>query len=379
MISALDRHGISLQLTPMQLPEAVPQPGSVLAGFNELATAAVQENPCLVLHPGEPARMILQVRNWEVHSLQLLFWVEGNFPADWCQLVPETAKQVINTINRSGAWQAIDLEEIEISAKGKWSGELLFLIPSNFFEDWQAIKSGSKKRLNLNLRGSLSVYQRHSHNQQPVLEYMQQVNFDLYVRPHSNYVNLLPLLYREVDFINRLISIFEQAFEPVVNSYRSMWANLDPLTSPQALLPFLSYWVAWHVEPHWNLKQQRRLIRHAMELYRWRGTRRGLRLYLHLYTGLPLDDDVPQEANKHISITEPFGAGMVLGNSRIGEDAVLGGGNPYHFVVRLRSDRDRAIDEQLVRRILDSEKPAFCTYELIIENLYDTSLSRSTN
>ena len=70
---------------------------------------------------------------------------------------------------------------------------------------------------------------------------------------------------------------------------------------------------------------------------------------------------------------------MVLGNSRIGEDAVLGGGNPYHFVVRLRSDRDRAIDEQLVRRILDSEKPAFCTYELIIENLYDTSLSRSTN
>jgi hypothetical protein len=98
-----------------------------------------------------------------------------------------------------------------------------------------------------------------------------------------------------------------------------------------------------------------------VEIYRWRGTRKGLRLYLHLYTGLP-------ETDQHISITEPFGQGMVLGNSRLGEDTVLGGGNPYHFVVRLRSDRNIKIDEQLVRRIIDSEKPAFCSYKLIIEN-----------
>ena len=106
-----------------------------------------------------------------------------------------------------------------------------------------------------------------------------------------------------------------------------------------------------------------------MELYRWRGTRRGLRLYLHLYTGLPLDDDIPQEANKHISITEPFSSGMVIGSSYLGVDTMLGGGNPYHFVVRLRFEGDRTIDEQLVRRIIDSEKPAFCTYELIVENI----------
>lgn len=369
MISALGQYGISLQLTPMQLPEAVPQPGLVLAGSNELATTAVQENPRLVLHPGEPARMILQVQNWEARSLELLLRVEGNFPADWCQLVPETPKPEISTRSSSDEWHAIDSEETEIPAKGKWSGELLFLIPDNFFEDWQAIKSGNKKRLNLNLRGSLSVYNRRRRNHQSVLELMAQVDFDLYVRPHSNYVNFLPLLYREVDFINRFIGIFEQAFEPVVNSFSSMWANLDPLTSPQALLPFLAHWVAWPQEAHWNLNQQRRLIRQAVELYRWRGTRKGLRFYLHLYTGLPLDEDIPQEANKHISITEPFGSGMVLGNSHLGEDAVLGGGNPYHFVVRLRSDCDRTIDEQLVRRIIDSEKPAFCTYELIIENL----------
>ena len=82
------------------------------------------------------------------------------------------------------------------------------------------------------------------------------------------------------------------------------------MTSPQALLPFLAHWVAWPVEPHWSLNHQRRLIRRAVEIYRWRGTRKGLRLYLHLYTGLP-------ETDQHISITEPFGQGMVLGNSRL--------------------------------------------------------------
>ena len=35
MISALGQYGISLQLTPMQLPEAVPQPGVMLAGSEE--------------------------------------------------------------------------------------------------------------------------------------------------------------------------------------------------------------------------------------------------------------------------------------------------------------------------------------------------------
>lgn len=372
MVSVLTQHGgISLKLEPMQLPEAVPQPRFFSAVFRELATTEVQKNPSLTVHPGEPTCMIVQVENWETSSLQLSVWVQGNFPNDWCQLVPERPRQITNIRSSSDEWHLIDTKSIEIPAKGKWSGELLFNIPDNFIEDWQAIKSGNKKRLNLDWRGSISVYTRHSHNRQPVEELIEQVNFDLYVRPHGDekYVGKLPLIYREQDFVNRFISILEQAFDPIVNSCDSMWANLDPLTCPQALLPFLAHWVAWSQEADWNLNQQRRLIRQAVELYRWRGTRKGLRLYLHLYTGLPLDDDILQEANKHISIIEPFSSGWVLGKSRLGVDTVLGGGKPYHFIVRLRCEGDRTIDEQLVRRIIDSEKPAFCTYELIIEKL----------
>ena len=243
MVSVLTQHGgISLELIPMQLPEAVPQRRLLSAGFRELAITQEQKNPSLIAHPGEPAWMTVQVENWKASSLQLIVWVKGNFPDSWCQLVPETPKQITNTRSSSDEWHPIDAESIEIPAKGKWSGELLLCIPDNFFEDWQAIKYGNKNRLNLDWRGSISVYTRHSHNDQPVVELMEQVDFDLYVRPHSHqeYVGRLPFIYREQDFVNRFISIFEQAFDPVVNSCDSMWANLDPLTCPQGLLPFFS-------------------------------------------------------------------------------------------------------------------------------------------
>ncbi|WP_251959485.1 phage tail protein [Nostoc commune] len=179
----------------------------------------------------------------------------------------------------------------------------------------------------------------------------------------------MPILYREVDFIGRIHeNTLSKLFKPIVNSYNVMWANLDPLTAPQALLPFMAHWVAWQVDSVWDLQQQRRLIRRAVELYRWRGTRKGLRLYLHLYTGLPLDEHLTNEADKHISITEPFGPSFIIGDAQLG-NAVLAGGQPYHFIVRLRSNISSGIiNEQLIQRIIEQEKPAFCTYELSIEN-----------
>jgi phage tail-like protein len=131
------------------------------------------------------------------------------------------------------------------------------------------------------------------------------------------------------------------------------------------LLPFLSYWVGWDIDPILDLKQQRRLMRRAIELYTWHGTKRGLRLYLHLYTGLPLDEDIPDENAKHISITEPIGESFVVGEAIIGE-AILGGGRAFHFAVQLRSDASYRIEEALVRKIIEQEKPAFCSYELLI-------------
>jgi phage tail-like protein len=340
MVQNLSSPAVRIQLTPMQIPEAVPGAGLTFARPERMDAAAQS----LLLHPGEPSEMIVQVQNLEPHPLRVSLKVEGNFPSEWCQ---------------------IGTEGSEIQPRGQMDAVLHFTVPATFFEDQQAIVPGEQDRLNLNFR-SLVVINIESGTDR--LQIQHSDYFDLYVRPYSAYMEFLPVLYREVDFIGRFMKIFEQAYQPVIDSFNVSWANLDPLTAPKALLPFLAHWVAWPVDSVWDLHQQRRLIRRAVELYRWRGTRKGLRLYLHLYTALPLDEDIGNEADKHISITEPFGPSFILGSAQLGS-AILAGGEAFHFIVRLRPNVSNInLNEQLIRRIIDQEKPAFCTYELVIEN-----------
>ncbi|MBD2343788.1 phage tail protein [Anabaena subtropica] len=340
MVQSRSTPAVKIDLTPMQIPEAVPEAG--LAAFT-MAEGVNVTGHSLLLHPGQPSEMVVQIKNLQQRPLRLNLRVEGDFPAEWYR---------------------IGTEGNEIAPGEQMQAVVYFQIPVTFFEDQQAIAPGKKDKLTLNYHNFIVIHldpgtdDEHIEKSDP---------FGLYIRPWSVYMEFLPILYREVDFIGRFMKIFEQTYQPVVDSFNIMWANLDPLTAPQALLPFLAHWVAWPIDSGWDLNQQRRLIRRAVELYRWRGTRKGLRLYLHLYTGLPLDENLPNEADKHISITEPFGKSFIIGEAELG-NAVLAGGKAYHFVVRLRPEVPNTIHEQLIRRIIEQEKPAFCTYELTIEN-----------
>jgi phage tail-like protein len=46
-----------------------------------------------------------------------------------------------------------------------------------------------------------------------------------------------------------------------------MWANLDPLTAPQALLPFMAHWGCWQVDSSLGSPTTTALIRRAVELF----------------------------------------------------------------------------------------------------------------
>lgn len=342
MVQARSSPLLKLSLTPMRIAEVAPQDelSSVLAPG--IATESLADTTSLVVYPGEPSEMVVQIKNFSpVSTIALQLNVQGNFPAEWVQLGTEGQ---------------------QLRPQEQMDAVLYFQIPTNFFENHAAVRPTQP---NLKLQYHVLVVAQataeHSESQ------LYQTEFNLYVRPRSLYLDFLPALYREVDFIGRFLKIFEQGFEPIVQSLDLMWAHLDPLTAPEALLPFLAQWVGWNIEPGIEVDRQRRLIRQAVELYRWRGTRRGLRLYLHWYTGLPLDDHISNEFDKHISITEPFGGAFVIGETTLAETAVLGGGQPYHFCVRLRADR--SLDEALIRRIIEQEKPAFCTYDLEIDSI----------
>lgn len=372
MVSVLTSKSASLHISPMQISATTSQGGSRM-----LATEAIegsQQQYEFVVYPGELCRVALEIKNWESQPQKLSLKLDGTFPLEWCQVQTDTSsapefgttpQNSVAQLSGTAMEATINLVTLEVAAKKSRHADLWFLIPNDFFEGEDTLQ-GSKGN-QLNFRGCLSIYASQSLNQGSSPYPIQESNFELNVRPRSNYTAFLPIVYQEVDYIHRFIKIFEQAFEPVVNSFSSMWAHLDPLTAPQALLPFLAHWVDWSIDAQLDLNHQRRLIRRAVEIYRCRGTRKGLRFYLHLYTGLPLDEQIDREEDKSICITEPFGQGCVFGLAYVGEDAVIGGGKPYHFDVRLRAQPNRPIDEQLVRRIIDQEKPAFCSYSLRIE------------
>ena len=326
---------LGLKLTPLIQPEASLNKGGELTG---LATEpeSVNENTNLLVQPGKSSQIVLHINNHSQEQIQLQIEVKGNFPSSWCQWHSEGQLLRQN-------------QEMLIGVN--------FLVPADFFESDQIISP------NLDYQSVVYVYYQINGGSN---QYLETITFNFYIRPHSLYLQFLPSIYREIDFIGRFLKIFEQAFEPTVKGLEAMWGYLDPHTAPKTLLPFLAHWVGWEMIPNLDVFRQRRLIANAIEIYRWRGTKKGLRFYLHLYTNLPLDEELT-ESNKHICIEEMSGNGFVLGNAHLGQETFLGGGRPYHFIVRLKQEFSGQINESLVRLIIEQEKPAWCTYELYLE------------
>ncbi|HEY9735278.1 MAG TPA: phage tail protein, partial [Trichocoleus sp.] len=321
----------SLDLVPMRLADVSLAYGAALSPASDDIASTAPEAVNLLLHPGEPDELLLRLRNQTDHPLRFVVRVTGSFPEAWC---------------------LSDLEPYEVPAGGRRDVAIAFQAPADFFETLtEALPAASRP---LNYSGRLDVY---SYTQTDELEGVTSEQLTLLVRPQSPYLKLLPQVYQEIDLVGRLMALVERTFSPSVETWFSLWAYLNPLLAPQAMLGFLAHWVGWRSLPHLTWEQQRQLIHHAVELYSWRGTAYGLRLYLHLATGLPLDAAETPESERHISIVEPSRQGAVFGDSAFHESTVFGGGQGFHFTVTLRPPEGVAVDGTLVRTIIDQERP----------------------
>ena len=333
---------LSLELTSMRSPPFPP-----LLTATSRQSSIDPEAESLLLYPGITTQMLARLKNLANFELDIHLQVKGDFPPQWCRIVPEHIRLP------AGEFRQIIL---------------YFVVDEDFFESPEVLKNYSNywryNSLQLDYYGNLYIYTEGSHENQELLD---TSNFNLFVRPLSRYLRLLPEIYQEIDFVGRFLKVPELTFDPDVEIWRNQWAYLDPLTAPKAMLPFLAYCVNWKLDPRLPLALQRLLVRYAMQIYRWRGTRRGLRLFLHLLTQLPLDEDLPEEA-KHISIRENLSKKLVFGKTHLGNDSILGGGKPFYFSVHLRFDgREQIVSEEIIRSVIEQEKPAFCSYDLYIE------------
>ncbi|NER84437.1 MAG: phage tail protein [Leptolyngbya sp. SIO1D8] len=349
MVQDVSRPDLDVTVTPSELLD-----WSVTVAETEQMSASK-----LKLMPGRRCNLTVRMRNESPQSLNLQLAIGGQFPSDW--FTPDT-----HWLQSSRERQRFTSLPFAIAPRQTHYRTLSFTLPQDFFEDPQALAHQAQ----LPLQYGCELFLFSTGLPQDLPQELPQASshlvgyhpFELHTRPERVYLEFLPEIYQQSDFLGRFLNICEQALEPSFEMADLFWAYLNPLTAPKALVPFLAHWVAWPMNPRWTLSQQRKLIRHAVEIYQWRGTKRGLQFCLHLCTGLPLDDH-------HIQIEDAEEAGFVLGNAALSEAPCLGGGKAYHFTVILRPETPEQfaqLDETLLRTMIEQEKPAFCTYDLTI-------------
>lgn len=176
------------------------------------------------------------------------------------------------------------------------------------------------------------------------------------VKLQSSYLEYLPALYRDDEFMGQFLLIFESILKPIENSIGNLALYFDPLMTPESLLPWLATWVDLALDTTWPEERRRELLKSAAELYRWRGTKRGLAEYLRIYTG-----SVPE-------ISEYIPGMRLEQETRLGINTRLGSsGEGHHFTVTLELGRDSEININAVKAIIEAYKPAHTVYTLQIK------------
>lgn len=183
------------------------------------------------------------------------------------------------------------------------------------------------------------------------------------------YLENLPAIYRRSDAVGRnlvrdLCFVFEHMFDSVEVNLTEGWRFYDPHVAPLEFLNWLSCWTAFSLDLDWPEPEKRSLIRRAVDLYRIRGTKRGLALFLRLFTGH--EPDIAEN-------TWPFkgfrveGEGAELG-ARVGLDSVI---MPpvdlaHCFVVTMPMKYETVTTDTVIRihQIIQTEKPAHTHYYL---------------
>lgn len=151
----------------------------------------------------------------------------------------------------------------------------------------------------------------------------------------------LPAVYHEHEFVQQFTAALDEVLAPVLTTLDCFAAYLDPHTAPEDFLDWLAGWVALSLDDTWTLRQRRALVAAAVELHRWRGTRKGLAQHVELLTG------------GTVEVVDNGGSGW---SPRPGSPPP---GTPVpHIEVTVRTRADTTVDPDRIRKLIVDSLPA---------------------
>lgn len=150
-------------------------------------------------------------------------------------------------------------------------------------------------------------------------------------------INYMPSIYRQSDFIKRLLGLFEAILLPIEWTVDNFDLFLSPATAPEEFLPWLAGWYDIVFDDSWSVEKRRIFLKEAHEIFAMRGTKSGLARVLSIYT--EVEAQVIDLDDKE---------------------------NPLFFTVRLPVTEDEYRPE-LVQALIDAYKPAHTNYKLLFK------------
>ncbi|MBN1983465.1 MAG: hypothetical protein JW795_18150 [Chitinivibrionales bacterium] len=181
---------------------------------------------------------------------------------------------------------------------------------------------------------------------------------------HAEINKLLPSIFQQTCVektpLWAILKVMETLHEPTERQLE----NLTDLFNPRSTFDQFVYLLAYWVDMEWlivkkqsgitsqrqtsydskigDLGRLRELIANAAMLAQWRGTTQGLLLFLKIATGY-----------------DQF---------EIDEQVRDGAGKPIGFHIRIRIGKEAKDSIELVRAIVEREKGAYLTYELVVDS-----------
>jgi len=166
------------------------------------------------------------------------------------------------------------------------------------------------------------------------------------ISPHP-LADTLPALFQEDDFTRRFVSAFDAALAPIFVTLDNLTAYLDPWLAPDDFLEWLGGWFGLILDEGWSIERRRAVLANAFEFYRMRGTARGLKAQVEIFTGGAVD---------------VIDTGGVATSTTAGE--ALPGSPNFAVMVRVTVDDPSTISVARLDALVAAAKPAHITHKV---------------
>lgn len=170
------------------------------------------------------------------------------------------------------------------------------------------------------------------------------------VRSPHPIVDQLPGLLQGDDFARRFTGGLDELWGNVLVSVDNLHAYFDPWIAPSDFVAWLATWVGVAIDENWPDHRQRALVAQIVDLYRWRGTARGLRDLVSVYVGVEPEIEDSGGVQWSLSPDEP------------------GPGDPEpSVVIRLRVAEPERLDLARLGALVGEAVPAHVRHAIEVE------------